>query len=175
MIAGEASEGMKRNKTTMELDGDRSIVITRTFNAPPRIVFDAWTRADLVKRWWAPRSRGVSMASCEADPRPGGKYRYVLRLPTGDEVAFSGEYSELLPFSRIVYTQVFEPAAEGGAAIVTITLQEVEGKTRLTSREVYPSAEVRDAVLASGMEGGMRETMDQLDELVHSLDGSSSK
>ncbi|WP_275472537.1 SRPBCC family protein [Myxococcus hansupus] len=156
--------------TSMELESDRTIVISRKFNAPARIVFDAWTRADLVKRWWAPKALCVTMVSCEADVRVGGAYRYVLRNPDGSEAAFSGQYTEITPPSRLVYTQVFEPMADAGSVIITVTFDEREGKTHLVSREQYPSKEVREAVLASGMEHGMRATMDQLDALVSSAD-----
>ena len=160
---------MKKNETTMELEGDRTIVICRTFNAPPRIVFEAWTNADLVKRWWAPKCLDVTLVSCEADVRVGGKYRYVLRHASGDEFAFSGKYTELTPPSRIVYTQSFE-AVPGDPAVITVTLEEQPGKkTRLVATEVYPSKEARDGAIASGMETGMRATMDQLDELVATL------
>jgi len=153
----------------MELTGDREIVIERTFNGPARIVFDAWTRPELVKRWWAPRSRGVSLIACDADVHVGGAYRYVLRTDRGDEFAFSGVYREITPHSRLVYTQIFEPMADAGEMIITMTLEERGNQTHLVSREVYPSKEARDAALGSGMEHGMRESMDQLDELVASL------
>ncbi|NVJ08918.1 SRPBCC family protein [Myxococcus sp. AM001] len=154
--------------TSVELESDRTIVISRKFNAPARIVFDAWTRADLVKRWWAPKALCVTMASCEADVRVGGGYRYVLRNPDGGEVAFSGQYTEITPPSRLVYTQVFEPMADAGSVTITVTFDERDGKTHMVSRELYPSKEVREAVLASGMEHGLRETMEQLDALVSS-------
>jgi uncharacterized protein YndB with AHSA1/START domain len=158
------------NQTSMELSGDREIVISRTFNGPARLVFDAWTRPELVRRWWAPKSRGVSLVGCDADVRAGGKYRYVLRRSdTGDELGFSGTYTEVTPHSRLVYTQIFEPMASAGEAIITVTFDEREGKTHLVARELYPSKEIRDGVLASGMEDGMRETMEQLEELVASL------
>ena len=169
MITAIANEVAEMNQTTMEIAGDREIVISRTFNGPARIVFEAYTNADLVKRWWAPRSLGVSIVSCEADVRVGGKYRYVLKPPHGDIFAFSGTYRELTPSSRLVYTQIFEPMADGGEAIITVTFDERNGKTHMVSTESYPSKEVREMVLASGMETGMRETMDQLDELVASL------
>jgi uncharacterized protein YndB with AHSA1/START domain len=157
------------NVTTMKLNAERELVISRTFNAPPRIVFEAWTRADFVKRWWAPKSHGVTIASCEADVRKGGKYRYVLRQASGEELGFSGVYTEVTPYSRLVYTQFFEPMADAGAVVITVTLEEQRGKTRLVAHEVYPSNEAREGALAAGMEHGMRETMDQLDELVASL------
>jgi len=163
------------NQTTMELKGDREIVIARTFNAPARIVFDAWTKPELVKRWWAPASHGVSIVGCDAAVRVGGHYRYVLRLDTGSEMAFSGTYTEVTPPSRLVYTQIFEPTASGAKPedvpiTITVTFDEQDGKTHLLSHTLCPTPPVRDAIIASGMESGMRETMDQLDELVASLD-----
>lgn len=157
------------NDTFVEVQGDRAIVIARTFRAPAHIVFDAWTRAELVKRWWAPESRRVEIVDCQADVRPGGKYRYLLRKD-GRDFAFSGTYTEVAPHTRLVYTQIFEPFP-GGEAIITVTFEEHGGKTRLVAHEVYPSKEARDGALASGMEQGMRETMNQLDQLVVSLGG----
>ncbi|MGN6105896.1 MAG: SRPBCC family protein [Kofleriaceae bacterium] len=167
MAARESSESAPQNQTTMELDPDRSILISRTFNGPARIVFDAWTNPELVKRWWAPKSRGVSVVSIDADVRVGGTYRYVIRPPEGEQVAFSGAYTEITPHSRLVYTQRFEPFPD--EVIITVTFEERGGKTHMMSRELYPSKEVREMVIASGMEHGMRETMDLLDELVASL------
>lgn len=163
---------MAMNQTTLELQGDREIVITRTFNGPARIVFDAWTQPELVRRWWAPKSR-ASIVSCEASVHAGGTYRYVLRHKGGD-FAFSGRYLEVTAPSRLVYTEVFEPTADGASpgddeVIVTVTFDEREGKTHLVSRSLCPSTAVRDAILESGMEHGMRETMDALDELVAAL------
>jgi uncharacterized protein YndB with AHSA1/START domain len=157
------------NQTSMEIRGDREIVITRTFNGPPRIVFEAWTNADLVKRWWAPRSLGLTIVSCDSDVRVGGKYRWVLRPPAGDDFAFSGVYTEITPPSRLVYTHYYEPMMDAGAVIVTVTFTERDGKTLFVSHELYPSKEVRKAAIDSGMEKGMRNTMDQLDEVVMSL------
>lgn len=156
------------NQTTMQVDTGRTIIITRRFNARAATVFEAWTSAALVKRWWAPKSHGVSVVSCEADVRVGGRYRYVLRHSSG-EIAFSGEYREVTPPTRLCYTQVFEPMADAGAVLVTLTLEEQAGKTLLVATEVYPSRQAREAALSSGMEHGMRETLDQLDELVASL------
>jgi uncharacterized protein YndB with AHSA1/START domain len=131
-------------------------------------VFDAWTRPELVRRWWAPASLGVSMVSCEADVRVGGTYRYVVQPHGAEPFAFSGEYTEVTPHSRLVYTSVFEPMRDAGAAIVTVTFDEHAGKTRLLSRELYPSKEALDAAIASGMEDGVQITMDQLEALVTS-------
>jgi uncharacterized protein YndB with AHSA1/START domain len=174
MVAREGSDTMPVNHTTLELQGDREIVISRTFNGPARIVFDAWTKPDLVMRWWAPKSLGVSMISCDADVRVGGSYRYVFRHRTGAALAFSGRYTEVTPPSRLVYTQIFEPTAGGANAgddevVITVTLVERDGKTHLVSRSLCPTKEIRDAIIASGMETGMRETMDQLDDLVAEL------
>ncbi|MGH7587624.1 MAG: SRPBCC family protein [Gemmatimonadota bacterium] len=157
------------NRTSMKVKSDREIVIERAFNGPARIVFEAWTKPELVRRWWAPKSRGVTVVGCDADIRVGGSYRYVLRLDTGDEIAFSGRYIEVTPHSRLVYTQIFEPMADAGEATITATFDERDGRTHLVSHEMYPSKEALDAALESGMEQGMRETMDQLDELVASL------
>jgi uncharacterized protein YndB with AHSA1/START domain len=158
-----------KNETTVQIASDRELVISRTFNARPAVVFDAWTRADLVKRWWAPARLDVEVVSVDADVRVGGAYRYVLRKRGDAPFAFSGEYREVTPASRLVYTQIFEPMREAGAVVVTVTFADVGGRTALVSRERYPSKEALDVTLATGMEGGMRETMDQLDALVASL------
>ena len=157
------------SSTSMEVRGEREILIQRTFEAPARTLFDAWTRADLVKRWWAPRSHRVTLASCEADVRAGGSYRYVMRRDTGEEFAFSGQYTEVNRPSRLAYTQVFEPMAHLGAAMVTLTLEEQNGTTHLLLHALYPSRESRDQTVASGMEHGTRETFEQLEELLLSL------
>jgi uncharacterized protein YndB with AHSA1/START domain len=158
------------NTTDMITEGDDAIVISRTFNAPPRIVFEAWTQADFVKRWWAPKALGAQMVSCDADVREGGSYRYVLQSGDQAPFAFSGKYVEVSAPSRLVYTQAFEPMADAGYATITVTFEPVgANQTRMVSREAYPTPEVREMVLATGMEKGMRITMDQLDELVGEL------
>ena len=159
---------MTTNRTQMELVGERELVITRTFRAPAQIVFDAWTQPELVKRWWAPRSRGVSVVECTAEVKPGGAWRYVLARGAGEPFAFSGKYLEIERGKRLVYTNWFE-AIPGAEVTVTVTLEEKDGATTLVAREIYPSKEARDAALATGMESGMRETIEQLDELVASL------
>jgi uncharacterized protein YndB with AHSA1/START domain len=168
------SEAALMNQTTMDLEGDREIVIRRTFNGPARIVFDAWTKPELVRRWWAPKSHRVSLASCDAEVRVGGQYRYVLEFDSGKRFAFSGRYLEVTPPSRLVYTEIFEPTAAGTqpdeeGVVITVTFEDRDGKTHLVSRSLCPSKEVRDTILASGMEHGMRETMDQLEQLIASL------
>ena len=159
------------NETMLELEGDREIVMSRTFNAPARIVFDAWTKPELVMQWWAPKSHDVRMVRCDADVRVGGTYRYVIQKSGGPEIAFSGVYSEVTPPTRLRYTQIFEPMRETGEVIVTITFAEQGGKTHLVSRSLCPSKQVRDGMLASGMEHGARETFEQLETLLASLAG----
>lgn len=174
MPARERNEPATVNRLTMERISDRELVFNRTFNGPARIVFDAWTKPKLVSRWWAPKALGVAMVSCDADVRVGGRYRYVLEPSDAEQFAFSGTYREVTPHTRLVYTTVFEPggaaaADESGAAVVTVTFEERDGKTHLVARELYPSKEVLDGAIASGMEKGVHITMDQLDELVASL------
>jgi uncharacterized protein YndB with AHSA1/START domain len=166
MVQKEKSES--KSETVVELEGDRTIVISRTFRGLPRIVFEAWTKPEFVRRWWAPKSRGAEITDCDADVRVGGSYRYVTRAH-GQDFAFSGTYIEVTPHSRLVYTQLFEPMAEAGAVVVTITFTAEGAHTRMVAHEVYPSKEAREAAVASGMEGGLRETMDQLDHLVVTL------
>jgi uncharacterized protein YndB with AHSA1/START domain len=170
----EESEALSMNKTTLELPSDREILISRAFNGPARLVFDAFTKPELVARWWAPRSLGVSIVSCDADVRVGGTYRYVMQVRDRGRMAFSGTYQEVTPPSRVVYTEHFEPTAAGTnpddvGITVTVTFDERDGKTYLTSRSLCPTKELRDGIIATGMETGMRETMEQLEELVASL------
>jgi uncharacterized protein YndB with AHSA1/START domain len=170
MVAERKGEPMSLNRTSMKRTSDQEIVITRAFRAPAHIVFEAWTKPELVKRWWAPRSRGVTVIECEADLRPGGAYRYVLGSGEAKLFAFFGKYLEIARPTRLVYTQSFEPVP--GEAVVTVSFEERDGSTTLVAHELYPSKEVLDGALASGMEDGMRETYEQLDELVASLRGS---
>ena len=168
MDAGRKGEPLSLGRTTLERTSDREIVITRTFRAPAQIVFDAWTRPEYVKRWWASRSRGVTLVVCDADLRPGGQYRYVLARGEAQRFAFSGRYIEIVRPTRLVYTQRFESIPD--ESVVTVTFEERDGSTRLVAHDLYPSEEALDSTLASGMEDGMRETFDQLDELVAELD-----
>jgi len=171
MLAGNESDVRPMNTTALDLPSDREILITRAFNGPARIVYDAFTKPELVARWWAPTSLGVSIVSCDADVRVGGSYRYVIQVRQIGQMAFSGKYLELAPYSRVVYTQVFEPTAAGAqpndpAITVTVTFEERDGKTHMRSLTSCPTKEIRDGIIASGMETGMRETMDQLETLV---------
>lgn len=153
--------------TTLELPTDREILIRRSFDAPARIVFEAMTRPEHVRRWWAPRTRG-EMVTCEVDLRVGGAWRYVMRSTRGMEIGFSGKILELDPPRRIVQTEIFDPFPDA-VSVVTVTLTEVHGKTTLQSLISYPSKEIRDQVIGTGMEDGMREAYLQLTEVVASL------
>jgi uncharacterized protein YndB with AHSA1/START domain len=168
MQQGSPSE-RERNEASVERTSDRELVVTRMFDAPPRIVFDAWTRPELLKRWWAPKSMGVTLFECDQDVRVGGAYRFAFGRDHGDPEVFTGRYLEVNPPTRLVLTQLYERMAHVGEAIVTVTFEESGGRTRLTLSQLFPSKEPLDVALASCMEGGMRVTLDQLDELVASL------
>jgi len=156
--------------THVERASDRELVLRRTFRARPQIVFDAMTKAELIRRWWAPRSRGVELFECTSDPRVGGTYRFVFGRKGEPPMAFSGVYKEVVPGARVAYTQIFEPMRDAGEGLITATYEPTpEGFTRLVQRELYPSKEVLDGAIASGMEKGMRETLDQLAVLVAEL------
>jgi uncharacterized protein YndB with AHSA1/START domain len=153
-----------KNPTTVERKSDRELVVTRTFNGPARIVFEAWTTPELMKRWWAPKSTGMVLLSCEQDVRVGGKYRLVFGRGTSESMAFHGKYLEVIPPSRLVWTN--EESDDG--AVTTLTFEEKAGRTLLVMHELYPTKEALDAAIA-GMEDGMSETFAQLDELLVTL------
>ncbi len=153
--------------TTVTLPSDRELVITRTFDAPRRLVFAALTQPEHVRRWYGPRR--LALTVCEIDLRPGGAWRYVLRDPeSGQEFAFSGVYREITPPERLVTTECYE-AMPGHDYLVTVTLTEQDGRTTLRSHLLYQSREDRDGHLQSGMEDGMRETFDRLAERLAEL------
>jgi len=131
-------------------------------------VFEAWTKPELLKRWWAPCSLGVALVECEADVRVGGTYRYVFGPDAQHLMVFSGSYVEVTPHTRLVYTQLFEPQRKAGAAVITATFEEVGGRTHFVAIERYPSRAALDGALAAGMEHGVRETMEQLEALIAS-------
>lgn len=149
---------------TAEGQSERTLVMTRTFGAPPRIVFEAWTNSDLFQSWWVPKSFGMTLLSCELDVRVGGVYRLVFRHPaTPEPMAFHGRYLEVIPEARLVWTN---EETGGNGQITTVTFDESAGQTRLFMQELYPTKEVLDDAIASGSTCGMDETLDQLDELV---------
>jgi uncharacterized protein YndB with AHSA1/START domain len=172
MDARRESKATPVNRTTVERKSERELVVTRTFNGPARIVFEAWTKPELLKRWWAPKSFGLSFLSCEADVRVGGTYRFVFGHASAPKpMEFFGKYIEVTPHSRLVWTN--EEGGEGGA-VTTVTFEEKAGKTLLVMHDLYPSKEALDAAIASGSTGGMGETLDQLDELLAALVGNQS-
>jgi uncharacterized protein YndB with AHSA1/START domain len=148
-------------RTAVERRSERELVITRTFDAPVRLVFDAWTRPELFKLWWAPKSSGVPLLSCEMDVRAGGGYRVAFGHDAANAMAFFGKYLDVSPPSRLVWTN---DEGEDGA-VTTVTFEEEGGKTLLTLRELYPSKEALDESFI-GMEDAMPEQFDQLDELL---------
>jgi uncharacterized protein YndB with AHSA1/START domain len=162
--SGSEPTGMK-NRTTVERKSDRELVVTRIFDAPARIVFEAWTNPELFMRWWAPKSMGVPLLSCDMDVRAGGKYRLEFGQDASNSTAFFGKYIEVIPHSRLVWTN---DEGEDGA-VTTVTFEEQGGKTLLIFHELYPSKEALDEALV-GMEGGMPEQFEQLDELLAGLD-----
>jgi len=155
-------------KATVTLPTDDQILITREFDAPKHLVYKAWTTPELVKRWWSGR-RGT-MTIAEIDLRVGGAWRYVMQAQGGAEVAFHGEYREIVPDERIVYTEVYEgPWPEGEPAVNTVTFTEADGRTTLTALSQLDSKATRDMIIDSGMESGMQEGMDLLEEVAISL------
>ena len=165
----ESESTPTKNGTTMERKSERELVVTRTINGPARIVFEAFTKPELLKRWWAPKSFGVSLLSCEADVRVGGRYRFVFSHGDSKPMEFFGRYIEVTPHSRLVWTN---DEGDDGGAVTTVTFEEQVGKTLLVMHELYPSKEALDGAMASGEKGGMSETFEQLDELLVTLGAS---
>jgi len=159
-----------KNSTTVERKSERELVVTRTLNGPARLVFEAWTRPELFKRWWVPKSIGMSLVSCDMDCRTGGTYRLVFSHPAFPEpMAFFGRYNEVTPHSRLVWTN--DEAGENGA-VTTVTFEERGAETVVVVRDLYPSKEALDEAIASGSTGGFPEQFEQLDELLGTLDAS---
>lgn len=146
---------------------DREIRLTRLFDAPRHLVFDAMSRPEHIRRWWGALGEGYSVPVCEVDLRPGGAWRFVNRHPHGDAV-FYGVYREIAPPERLVYTEIFEPFPDV-ESMVTAVLTDEGGKTRLTVTAAYPSPEVRDNVLKTGMERGAAMSYDRLEEVAAEL------
>ncbi len=154
--------------TTVERTSDLELVVTRTFNGPARIVFEAWSKPELFQRWWTPKSFGISLISYEADIRTGGAYRLVMAHPSSEQpMAFFGRYIEVTPPSRIVWTN--DEGGEDGQ-VTTVTFEEENGATRVVVHELYPSKEALDDAMASGSTSGWSEQFGQLDDLIPILD-----
>jgi uncharacterized protein YndB with AHSA1/START domain len=152
-----------KNSTTVERTSERELVVTRTFNAPARLVFEAWTTPALFMRWWVPKSFGLTLLSCELDVRVGGGYRLEFGHPASEQpMAFFGSYVEVTPYSRLVWTN--EESPDG--AVTTVTFEEKGGMTRVVVNDLYPSKEALDAAIASESTGGFPEQFEQLDAIL---------
>jgi len=161
----QSEQAPTKNVTRVERRSDREVVVTRLFDAPARLVFEAWSKPDLFKRWWAPKSMGMTLHSCEMDVRTGGKYR----LGFGDGMDFFGTYLEVTPPSRIVWTN--DEGGENGS-ITTVTLKEQNGKTLLVLSDLYPSKDALEAD-GAGAADATHETFGQLDDLLAELASES--
>ena len=171
MDAGGSERAPVSNRTTVERKSDREVVVTRTINGPARIVFEAFTKAELFKQWWVPRSLGLTLLSCELDVRVGGTYRLVFAAAP-EPMAFFGRYLEVSPPSRLVWTN---EEGEGDAVVTTVTFDADDGRTRLVVHDLYPSKNALDEAIASESTPGWAEMLDQLDELLLELDGGSGR
>lgn len=159
MVAGKGSES---RRTTVQKTSEREVVVTRTFDAPARLVFEAWSRPELFTRWWVPRSMGMTLRSCELDVRTGGTYRLVFGDDPANPMAFFGRYLEVVPDRRIVWTN--EESGDAGS-VTTVTLEERDGRTLLVMSELYPTKEALDEA-GTGAQDALSETFGQLDELL---------
>jgi uncharacterized protein YndB with AHSA1/START domain len=153
-----------QNRTAVARKSDRELVVTRLFDAPPRLVFRAWAESELFRRWWVPEGAGITLLSCEMDVRTGGKYRLEFAAGGTDTMAFHGKYLAVVPDERIVWTN--EEEDEG--AVTTVTFEDQGGKTLLTFHELYPSREALDEAMA-GSAAGLPTQLDQLDELLPTI------
>ena len=162
MVARKESE---YQRTTVQKKSEREVVVTRTFDAPARLVFEAWSKPELFKKWWVPRSMGMTLRSCELDVRTGGKYCLVFGDDPANPMAFFGKYLEVVPNKRIVWTN--EESGDAGS-VTTVTFEERDGKTLLVMSELYPTKEALDAA-GTGAQEAMNETFGQLDELLAEL------
>ena len=161
------AKATSKRAAVVTLPTDTQILITREFNAPKHLVYKAWTTPELIKRWWSANRGRVTVA--EVDLRVGGRWRWVMVTDHGYEVAFHGEYREIVPDERIVYTEMFEGMPEG-AALVTMTLTEHEGRTWMALLAQHENQAHRDAHINSGMEAGMQDAMDLLEQVAGSLE-----
>jgi uncharacterized protein YndB with AHSA1/START domain len=167
----ESEPGPVKQRTTVERTSDREVVVTRTINGPARIVFEAFTKAELLRRWWVPKSMGMTLLACEVDARVGGKYRLEFDVGGAEPAAFFGTYVEVKPHSRLAWTN--DEGGEGGS-VTTVTFEENGGKTLVVLSERYPSKEALDAA-GTGAADAMVETFNQLDELLVALGESSGQ
>lgn len=160
---GTRERDASNKRTTVERRSERELVVTRTFDAPARAVFDAWTKAELFRRWWVPKSCGMTLVACEMDARAGGRYRLEFSHPASpNTMEVFGQYLEVVPHSRVVWTN--EENGESGQ-ITTVTIEEVGGKTQVSVHDLYPSKEALDEAIASGSTSGFGEQFEQLAEV----------
>jgi len=159
------------NNAAVDRSSERELVVTRTVNGPARIVFDAWTRPELLKQWWTPKSFPISLLSCEMDVRVGGGYKLVFGYEDST-FEFFGRYLEVTPPSRLVWTN---EEGDDGATVTTVTFEETGGKTLLVVHDLYPSKEALDGAIASGSTSGMPESLEQLDELLVTLGANEGR
>ena len=162
----ESEATLTKNRTEVERKSERELVVRRTVDAPPRLVFEAWTNAELFRRWWVPKSYGLNLLSCEMDVRVGGQYRLVFRHEDST-MEFFGTYLEVTPPLRLVWTN---EEGDNGQTVTTVTFEENAGKTLLVVHDRYPSKEALD----SGSTGAMPEALDQLEELLASLGSNTA-
>ena len=161
------TEAIAANDTTTDRRSERELVVTRVFDGPARIVFEAWTKPELLMRWWVPKSFGITVLSFDADVRPGGTYKFVFGHPqSGQPMAFVGRYIEVNPHSRLVWTN--DESDDG--PVTTVTFEERDGKTHLMLQDLYPSKEALDEAIASGSISAYPEQFDELDALLRTLD-----
>ncbi len=159
------------NNATVERTSERELLVTRSVNGPAPIVFEAWTKPELLEQWWAPKSFPISLLSCEADVRVGGRYRLVFGYE-GSTMEFFGRYLDVTPPSRLVWTN---DEGDDRGTVTTVTFEEQGGKTLLVVHDLYPSKEALDAAIASGSTSGMPESLEQLDELLVTLGASEAR
>ena len=153
-----------KNQTTTERQSDREVVVTRIFDAPARLVFEAWTTPELLMQWWTPKSFGITFISCEADVRPGGTYKFVMGHPDFDQpMAFVGRYLEVDPPRRLVWTN----EESGDGSVTTVTFEEKDGRTHLVLRDLYPTKAALDEAMEQGGIGALPEQFNQLDILLN--------
>ena len=168
----ESETVLMKNRTSVDRKSERELVVSRTINGPARIVFEAWTTPELFKRWWVPRSMGMSLLTCEMDVRVGGQYRLVFGHNGSTVMEVFGKYLEVTPHSRLVWTN--DEGDEGGA-VTTLTFEETGGQTLLVLHDLYPSKEALDAAISSGSTEGLPEQLEQLDELIVTLGASAGR
>lgn len=160
------------NETKSDRRSERELVVTRVFDGPARIVFEAWTKPELLMRWWAPKSFGITFLSCDADVRPGGTYRFVFAHPQSEQpMAFVGRYLEVVPPARLVWTN--EESEDG--PVTTVTFEERDGKTHLTLLDLYPSKQALDDAIASGSVSAYPEQFDELDAVLQTMRTDSTR